>query len=104
MPRKPTHVVRFGPLNVVQSSRLQTYFLDLARREDMSTQAIQTGGWLFKRAFNVQIFEEVDFTVNNFLRMLCQELLEGGHTDEAQALRSAVVTDWDGNRLQVDIP
>jgi hypothetical protein len=44
---RPTRVIHFGtPLNVVKSSRLESYVMALARRNMMRVETVQASGWL----------------------------------------------------------
>jgi hypothetical protein len=97
---RPTRVIHFGtPLNVVKSSRLETHVMALARRNMMRVETVQASGWLLKRSFVLNVFNE-HTSLGIFLDDLHYELLQGGHLDEAHAAQSAVVYDGTGNRIE----
>src|SRR5258705_5466012 len=97
---RPIRVFHCGPpLNVVKSTRLETYVMARARRLMMLVETVQASGWLLKRSFVLNAFNE-HTSLGIFLDDLHYELLQGGHLDEAHAAQSAVVYDGTGNRIE----
>jgi len=97
---RPTRGIHCGtPLKVVKSSRLETHVMALAKRNMMRVETVQASGWLLKRSFVLNVFNE-HTSLGIFLDDLHYELLQGGYLDEAHAAQSAVVYDGTGNRIE----